>query len=367
MERKIQEDFTMGWKPLGIAFGVVLGVVLVTGISTHDLEICLTAVGLAVAVAIYFWLMRAWSIRGRRAEARIWVETDSGLQCTYGEPPETETIRWSQIRRMRWNGAGGLLVIWEESATRGPQFRDEFHEGDIAGEYRASLRVRKPEADALMATCRRHQRSRAAEGVAGAETMTAPVSVPASPAETPAELPPETLPFEYHHAPIRRREPAIPKLSRQLRNTVRLGSVMGLFCMGGAGVNMVREFPSGAWPSVPGKVLAVDFTQLAWDNRHSPKGKVVLAYQYELAGQWHTGQQYSVRQAAYVEVVDLARAFAAAHPAGSPIPVYYDPKQPGNAVLQPGIDWQDDGAFLVLGGFFLVIALTARWAALRKK
>src|SRR5579863_1461457 len=29
MDRKIQEDFTLGWKPVGIAFGVTMGLALV--------------------------------------------------------------------------------------------------------------------------------------------------------------------------------------------------------------------------------------------------------------------------------------------------------------------------------------------------
>ena len=126
---------------MAIAFGGVMGFVLLVTIISLDLKTFLMMVGLSVGIALYFRFMRAWGIKDMKARARAWVQTDDGLQCTYGEPPETETIRWSQIRRMEWAGPGGLLFFWEEAGARGPQFRDEFREGDIAGEYRGKLRA----------------------------------------------------------------------------------------------------------------------------------------------------------------------------------------------------------------------------------
>lgn len=332
MERPIQEDFTRNFGLLRIMIAVVMVLMLIAAIIAHDRELWLMTGIMLAGLPLYFRYIRGQSLKTMTARAKTWVQTDDGLRCTYGEPPETEIIRWDQIERMRWLRPAGLMFFWQKSSPQGPQFRDAFRESDLAGTYRGLIRVDVQEADEIAAAWQKHRGVRPAAA------------------------------NEPH--PLHPHRPGVKKLNRQARNAVWLGSIMGGFFMAWAGWNILQELPSASWPSTQGKITSMFYGDIPWDGRHSKKGRVSMTYQYTVNGHDYTAIQYDPRNETYVDVRETASAFAAAHPRGSAVPVYYDPKQPDHAVLKAGVNWNDDSAFLILGLFFAGIAQFARFAML---
>ena len=332
MERPIQEDPGIRWSMVRILFGSVMLLMLVAAIIARDREIWLITGVMLIGFPLYFKFMQRQSLTTQAARAKTWVQTDDGLRCTYGEPPETETIRWEQIQRLRWLRPSGLLIFWRESGPRSPQFLDTFHEGDLAGVYRGLIRVRMREADEIAAGWLKHRGLR--------------------------------VPAEKETVHLRPRRSSVKKLSQRARSTVWLGTILGGCLMAIALWDMLQELPSASWPSTEGKMVMAIYGDIPWDGRHSKKGRVLLSYQYTVAGHDYTATQYDPRHETYIDVRDTARAYATAHPRSSTIAVYYDPRQPDHAVLKAGINWPDDGAFLLLGLFFFSFALFARFAML---
>jgi hypothetical protein len=93
------------------------------------------------------------SLRDLRASGKTWKVTDAGLQRVYPSG-KAETIRWEQIRRMKWVKWCGLIVRWEESKAehrqRGVAFKEEFRWDRVYRTFRATLSVRQDEARALI-------------------------------------------------------------------------------------------------------------------------------------------------------------------------------------------------------------------------
>lgn len=99
------------------------------------------------------------------------------------------------------------------------------------------------------------------------------------------------------------------------------------------------------WPSVMGQVDAVQVQQSkggsAGAAERQPSWHVQLRYRYAVAGQSRLGQRYSftrgVRASDDYPDEASARAAAAGWTVGKPMPVYYDPLLPDEAVLERGI------------------------------
>lgn len=96
---------------------------------------------------------------------------------------------------------------------------------------------------------------------------------------------------------------------------------------------------SQRWPSTEGEILD------AAERPASP-----LRYRYTVRGQRYTGERVSFHRR------QPAAALSQHYPPGKSVPVYYDPSDPGRAVLEPGSDLP---AYLPLGagGLFFIIGL----------
>lgn len=88
------------------------------------------------------------------------------------------------------------------------------------------------------------------------------------------------------------------------------------------------------WPSVQGTVLASYYFDTAADH-----GGPDIQYAYEVGGRRFTSKRLSqfAKPSRYcsdrTHLASVARAFIAAHPAGSPIEVRYDPNDPSTAFV----------------------------------
>ncbi|WP_204138379.1 DUF3592 domain-containing protein [Halomicronema sp. CCY15110] len=136
---------------------------------------------------------------------------------------------------------------------------------------------------------------------------------------------------------------------------ILIGAALSIF-----GVIFLKSaLASYTWPSTPGLVQAVTSNLYYSESNGSIKTySYTVAYQYEVAEISYTGDRYSLgagptaSQQQYDSHAEAQRAGKAAYPPGSEVTVYYDPKTPTAAVLQPGANW---GTYvpLMLGAVFL--------------
>ncbi|MEZ5442385.1 MAG: DUF3592 domain-containing protein [Lysobacterales bacterium] len=99
------------------------------------------------------------------------------------------------------------------------------------------------------------------------------------------------------------------------------------------------------WPSVAGVVDTVQVQQSKGGSasaaQRQPSWHVQLRYRYDVDGRSRVGERYSftrgVRASDDYPDEALARAAAAGWTVGKPLPVYYDPLRPDEAVLERGI------------------------------
>ncbi len=126
---------------------------------------------------------------------------------------------------------------------------------------------------------------------------------------------------------------------------------------------------SVGWPATTGRIQNVRVT---WDRvgtagaTQDREYYYVVAYSYTVAGQSYSGNRYSLgngSNAAARTFNSEAAARAAADANYTPardIPVHYDPNDPTQAVLQPGVNW---GTYvpLILGAFFLLCGGMLLW------
>lgn len=105
------------------------------------------------------------------------------------------------------------------------------------------------------------------------------------------------------------------------------------------------------------------------NHRRAPFSSAV-GYAYTVDGQGYTGSRYSLGEGAnaagrtFTSEAEAAERAAARYRVGQDIPVYYDPADPAEAVLQPGANW---GSYvpLILGAFFGLCGGGLFWLLLR--
>jgi hypothetical protein len=94
-----------------------------------------------------------------------------------------------------------------------------------------------------------------------------------------------------------------------------------------------RALRSRGWARTTGRVLATSMLHLSWQlgTAHSP----AVLYEYEVAGESYQGQTINYRGSTRF---GAARNTIVRYRKGTKVTVYYDPKKPYLAVLEPGAD-----------------------------
>jgi hypothetical protein len=146
--------------------------------------------------------------------------------------------------------------------------------------------------------------------------------------------------------------PAAPELDRP-RSLLATGlalSGMALFLFGA--YNLYLGNSSVRWPSVEGRILYSH-------ARTGPHPETLLWYEYHVGNQRYVASNY--RNGGNITPFDsVATAAAKRYPVGRTMPVYYDPANPQNALLEPGVWW---GNFVAPG--FAVLLFALAWLAKR--
>lgn len=139
---------------------------------------------------------------------------------------------------------------------------------------------------------------------------------------------------------------------------VFLTAIVGTFDVF-VGHALVRQSLALHYPTVVGRVTRSEVTRHSGSKGGSTYGARV-EYTYQVGPEEYTGTR--VRYGEFNSSdSDWARAMVAAHPVGKEIPVHYNPKDPGDALLTPGVEGSDLMILLFLTPFNAI--LIGVWAA----
>lgn len=115
------------------------------------------------------------------------------------------------------------------------------------------------------------------------------------------------------------------------------------------GTKVIRQAATLGYSVTQGVVL--DSYATAHRSKSGVSHTAHVLYTYTLAAQTHTSQRFSY---AHNGPDAYGKDWAEAHQPGSDVTVYYDPSNPGQAVLRQGLMWRDPIAFAIsLAALFL--------------
>jgi hypothetical protein len=324
MQRRIRQDFARVWRAMrlcGIAFVVSLpavGVILYVNGQHDPMQILARMAILAVAMVPLFLLI-AFVVSGFGTK---WFLTDEGFNRVTIDGTRI-TIPWEQIYHLA-DTDRGFFIRWREPVDPGENVSEEYLE------HQGILYPAKADADELIALWQQ---------------------------KTSRELRSEG---QTHLRSV------VSGTSRRLQNYGLAMIVIGVALIGWGAIDIARYFSSASWPSVEGRIVSQQYRLLPPHPRHSwREAQLKLVYEYNVAGETHRSERYSLWQQTYSGEARAMRAFANEHPADAPIRVYYNPKNPAEAVLLPGPDWRGNAALFVGGLFLVALGLLVRNALLK--
>ncbi len=135
----------------------------------------------------------------------------------------------------------------------------------------------------------------------------------------------------------RHADPSARKKLRGSRVLAWVGAMLVLFGLGAVawGVWEIRSgLASNGWPTAQGRIVESHTVEIPQPSgaRWAP----VIRYEYVAAGRRYVGKRVSFRESPGTQ--SRSEQFVAKYPYGRAVTVYYAPNDPGNAVLEPGMD-----------------------------
>lgn len=123
--------------------------------------------------------------------------------------------------------------------------------------------------------------------------------------------------------------------------------------------NYKNALASESWPSVNGRLTDVRlWGKRRIDGEMKEAEKLIVEYEYEIDGLKYTGTSATFYTLVYPETLEFFKHY----PKGSDVKIYYNPKDPVESVLIPGLKKNQPYSEFILGG--LGIAVGAVIAAL---
>lgn len=106
------------------------------------------------------------------------------------------------------------------------------------------------------------------------------------------------------------------------------------------------------WPHTQGLIMAVEL----WGLRNiggtmQDVERLTIKYSYEVNGQKYESTRIAFFTIIYPETLH----FAQAHPVGSDLPVWFNPKNPAESVVIPGLNPAKPYSDIIIAGFGLVV------------
>ena len=142
-----------------------------------------------------------------------------------------------------------------------------------------------------------------------------------------------------------------------------------LLCAGYSGwfsVTLNKENASLHWSTVSGTISQSDRVIFPTGGDIGSRYIADVAYTYKINGTRYVSHQISLWSRDLRESDDLNAEFVSRHPVGSAVEVYYDPKNPANAVLIPGADKRDLPT-IVGGGILFIFVVVVLLGRIRKR
>ncbi len=113
-------------------------------------------------------------------------------------------------------------------------------------------------------------------------------------------------------------------------------------------VHLARQYPSYHWIATKGTVVYSSYPESAGEPGAS---EVALTYEYLVGETKYKCDQFGIWRKNYRGDAERVRDFGIQNQPGDIVTVYYDPKNPGKAVLAPGPDWSKIGSPFLLALF----------------
>ncbi len=140
-----------------------------------------------------------------------------------------------------------------------------------------------------------------------------------------------------------------------------LGAVCALFAF----IYFLRRFSTAwsmrGWQLTQGRVVTAEMRR---GKNKSPDGCLlydpVLRYSYTVGGQTFEGSRYTHQ--AVTNAPSLTTQFITRLTQGSEVPVYYHPRNPAEAVVQP-LSWQGSAMAALICALLLILLAAALWFA----
>lgn len=143
-------------------------------------------------------------------------------------------------------------------------------------------------------------------------------------------------------------------------------SAMTLLFDGFVIVPTARQVIALRFPAVEGRILSADVRK--HDGDDGPTYSVEIEYVYTVAGRDYSGSRYRYQNAS-TSGSGWTHRVVAAHPPGSKTTVYYNPRNPEDALLSPGVSGMDLflAAFMTPFNAVMLGFWAAGWARLRRR
>lgn len=125
-----------------------------------------------------------------------------------------------------------------------------------------------------------------------------------------------------------------------------------------AGRCLVRQLYSSTFRAAPGNVIESRVDRQC--GRRGTTYRLVIAYSYQVKGRDYIGRQWNYTALASSD--HWAHKVARAHRPGTPIGVFFDPRNPSEAVIEPGLTGTEPLVLMFLIPFNLI--MVGSWALL---
>jgi hypothetical protein len=154
-------------------------------------------------------------------------------------------------------------------------------------------------------------------------------------------------------------EPSVEEMRRWQVQFARAGWLLAALTVGVLGWQLAGQLldarASPAWPTAAGVVVSSDIVPRAIGPKTTAHAEVL--YRYEVDGVAYAGDR--VTFAPDMPMGWLAKRWAVAYSGGTEVAVRYDPRDPSNSVLEPGLSLRGAVLAVLAGAGFIVFGLGA--------